>query len=127
MALLLSHAQQNPKSLTYLLVRISGSISVGCEVVPKTLAVRASEAWALRVVRPMGWLLLLTRWPRDLAKSLTEALLRRIVPRHWRPQTGLTDGEYEELFELAFQQGALARSEKEIILQIIQLDRRTAG
>src|SRR5207245_9774174 len=34
--------------------------------------------------------------------------------------------EYQELIELAFQQGALAQSEKEIILQIIQLDRRTA-
>jgi CBS domain containing-hemolysin-like protein len=42
-----------------------------------------------------------------------------------KPQKS-TDAEYQELVELAFQQGALAQSEKEIILQIIQLDRRAA-
>jgi len=36
------------------------------------------------------------------------------------------DEEYAELLELGFQQGALAQSEKEIILQIINLDRHTA-
>ncbi len=100
-------------------------VMVGCEVVPKTLAVRASETWALRVVGPMNWFLRLTRWPRELGRTLTEASLRRIVPKNWIPQVALTDEEYEELFELAYQQGTLARSEKEIILQIIQLDRRT--
>ena len=38
----------------------------------------------------------------------------------------MSDGEYKELVEMAFQQGTLARSEKEIILQIIGLDRQTA-
>jgi CBS domain containing-hemolysin-like protein len=38
----------------------------------------------------------------------------------------LADDEYRELLELAYQQGTLAQSEKEIILQIISLDRRTA-
>jgi CBS domain containing-hemolysin-like protein len=38
----------------------------------------------------------------------------------------LTDADYQELLELAYQQGTLAQSEKEIILQIIHLDRRTA-
>src|SRR6185295_3698181 len=33
--------------------------------------------------------------------------------------------DYQELLEVAFQQGTLAESEKEIILQIISLDRRT--
>src|SRR5205814_5001146 len=38
----------------------------------------------------------------------------------------LGDEEYQELLDLAYQQGTLAQSEKEIILQIISLDRRTA-
>src|ERR1700753_2403318 len=29
---------------------------VGCEVIPKTLAIRSPEAWALRVSRPMHFL-----------------------------------------------------------------------
>jgi putative hemolysin len=43
-----------------------------------------------------------------------------------KPQTHTADADYQELLELAYQQGALAQSEKEIILQIINLDRRTA-
>ena len=100
-------------------------ILLGCEVLPKTLAVRAAERWSLRVVGTMHTLQHLTQWPRKLAEQLNSTILRALVPQSWKPQTALTDEEYEELFELAYQQGTLARSEKEIILQIIQLDRRT--
>src|SRR5207248_6757391 len=48
------------------------------------------------------------------------------IPRTVQSQTALTDADYQELLELAYQQGTLAQSEKEIILQIIHLDRRTA-
>jgi CBS domain containing-hemolysin-like protein len=37
----------------------------------------------------------------------------------------LTDADYQELVEFAFQQGNLARSARDIILQIVNLDRRT--
>ena len=48
------------------------------------------------------------------------------IPKSITPQASLTDADYKELIELAFQQGTLAASEKEIILAIVQLDRRTA-
>jgi CBS domain containing-hemolysin-like protein len=38
----------------------------------------------------------------------------------------LTEAEYQELLDMAFRQGTLAESEKEIILQIISLDQRAA-
>ena len=38
----------------------------------------------------------------------------------------ITDAEYHELLDMAYRQGTLAESEKEIILQIISLDQRTA-
>jgi len=63
------------------------------------------------------------RW---LAQKLNEAVLKVIVPQSVKPQTALTDADYQELLELATQQGTLAEAEKEIILQIISLDRRTA-
>ncbi|MDW8310290.1 MAG: hemolysin family protein, partial [Verrucomicrobiales bacterium] len=101
-------------------------ILIGGEVVPKTLAVRRPDLWALRVApgllvfervaMPLSW----------LARRLNELILRLLVPASVKPQTTLTDAEYQELLELAAQQGALAASEKEIILQIIHLDRRTA-
>jgi len=101
-------------------------ILVGCEVAPKTLAVRTPEKWALRVARPMDFLQQFTGPFRRVAQRLDDMILRALVPRSFKPQAELTDEEYQELLELAFQQGTLARSEKEIILQIVGLDRQTA-
>ena len=102
-------------------------ILVGCEVVPKTLAVRAPEMWALRVARPMHLLLSVTRPVRQIAQRINTAILGALIPKSSKPQSVLSDEEYQELLELAYQQGTLARSEKEIILQIIGLDRQTAA
>jgi CBS domain containing-hemolysin-like protein len=99
---------------------------LGGEVVPKTLAIRVPEEWALRVARPMLLLVQLTRPLRQIAQRLNMAILHTVVPKSVQPNTALTDAEYQELVEMAYQQGTLARSEKEIILQIIRLDRRTA-
>jgi CBS domain containing-hemolysin-like protein len=101
-------------------------ILVGCEVIPKTLAVRAPDRWALIVARPMSLLQIVTRPAQHVAQRLNTAILRVTVPKSVRPQPTLSDEDYQELLELAYQQGTLAQSEKEIILQIINLDRRTA-
>jgi putative hemolysin len=101
-------------------------VLLGCEVVPKTLAVRAPERWSLWVATPMLVLQRLT-WPlRRLAQGANGLLLRLISTRTAVKSAELTDEEYRELLELACQEGAIAQSEKEILLQIIRLDRRTA-
>ena len=100
-------------------------ILFGCEVAPKALAVRRPEFWSLQVARPLGWLNSLARPVQRLAQATIRRLLEAALPKSFKPQSGLTDAEYRELVELAFQQGALAESEKEIILQIIRLDHRT--
>jgi CBS domain containing-hemolysin-like protein len=96
------------------------------EVMPKTLAVRRPEFWALRVARPLLFLekfgLVLCR----IAQKINTAILAALTPQSVKPQPTLSNDEYQELLELAYQQGTLAQSEKEIILQIISLDRRTA-
>jgi putative hemolysin len=101
-------------------------VLAGCEVVPKTLAVRMPDQWALRVAPVMIWLMRLTGWLRKFSQLVNGLLLRTTVTKTIKPQPQLTDEEYHELLELAYQQGTLAKSEKEIILQIISLDRRTA-
>jgi len=101
-------------------------ILIGCEVVPKTLAVRAPERWSLLVARPMSLLQMVTRPLQQAAQRTNGAILRTVVPRSLKPQAALSDEEYQELLDLAYQQGTLAQSEREIILQIISLDRRTA-
>jgi CBS domain containing-hemolysin-like protein len=101
-------------------------ILFGCEVLPKTLAVRQAEQWALRVARPMTWMQTIFKPLRQIAQRINNAILKAVIPQMVKPQTHTADADYQELLELAYQQGALAQSEKEIILQIINLDRRTA-
>jgi putative hemolysin len=99
-------------------------ILLGCEVLPKTLAVRQPERWARRT----GWLLLLfqrTTTPLSYAaQKMNEIILKLAAPQFAKPTPALTDGDYHELLEMAYQQGTLAESEKEIILQIVSLDQR---
>ncbi len=102
-------------------------ILIGCEVFPKTMAVRKPERWALRVAWPLSWALALSRPICRVSQRVNASILRQLAPSGLLPQSALTDADYQELLEMAYQQGTLAQSEKEIILQIISLDRRTAS
>lgn len=95
------------------------------EVLPKTFAVRRPDVWALRVARPLAWVHWLARPLHQLAQRLNRALMSVIIPASIKPQVTLTDADYQELVEVAFQQGNLARSARDIILQIVNLDRNT--
>lgn len=110
--------------IVYTVVGLFVLILFGCEVLPKTLAVRSPEDWAIRVSRLLLVLEKLALPLRLTAQKLNGFLLSGL-PKRIRPQTALADEEYQELLELAYQQGTLGQSEKEIILQIINLDRRT--
>jgi len=95
------------------------------EVLPKTMAVRRPDRWSLRVA-PLLSLSHTAMLPfRRVAQTMNSVILRAVVPRGAKPQTALTDADYQELLEMAYQQGALDASEKEIILAIISLDRHT--
>ena len=98
----------------------------GCEVLPKTLAVRHPEVWALRVARPLLFLEKIAWFVRQAAQKLNTAILSPAVSETGKAPAALNDEEYRELLELAYQHGSLAQTEKEIIVQIISLDRRTA-
>ncbi len=98
---------------------------LGCEVLPKTLAVRQPERWALRVSWPLLVFQKLTAPLHLAARGLNVAILKPAV-RQMDAPPALTDAEYQELLDMALQQGTLAESEREIILQIISLDQRTA-
>src|SRR6266540_4678725 len=54
-------------------------ILVGCEVVPKTLAVRAPERWSLLVARPMSILQRVTRPLQQGAQRTNSAIFRMVV------------------------------------------------
>jgi len=101
-------------------------VLLGCEVFPKTLAVRRPERWALRV----GWLLLVFQKISTpvyrAAQWLNSGFIKKPALQTSAPAPALTDAEYQELLDMAYRQGTLAESEKEIILQIISLDQRMA-
>ncbi len=100
-------------------------ILFGCEVLPKTLAVRRPEQWSLRVAAPLLILARLSLPVRQAAQKINAAILSALTPAMARPMPVLTDEEYQELLDLACQQGTLEQAEREIIVQIISLDRRT--
>jgi putative hemolysin len=101
-------------------------ILVGCEVIPKALGVRSPEFWSVRVAQPINWIVASTRPFRRVAQAFNDAVLRLIVPKSVKPQPLISEEEYEDLLNIAQQQGALGRSEKEMLLQILTLDQRTA-
>jgi putative hemolysin len=107
-----------------LLVLAAAVLLVG-EVLPKTLAVRQPEKWALRVAWPLLVFRKLTK-PFYRAAQWTNAAILKQAAAKASPPAAVTEAEYQELLELAWRQGTLEESEREIILQIISLDRRTA-
>ena len=112
-------------SLPATIVFLLGLVLIVGEVVPKALAVRAPDPWALRVASPLWLLMRVMRPLRQVAQRMHTAILRVTIPKSVRPHTRLNEDDYQELLELAVQQGTLAKSELEIILEIIRLDRRT--
>jgi CBS domain containing-hemolysin-like protein len=87
--------------------------------------VRRPEHWALRVAWPLLIFRRLTK-PFYRAAQWTNAAILKQAAAKATPPAAVTEAEYQELLELAWQQGTLEESEREIILQIISLDRRTA-
>ena len=55
-------------------------ILIGCEVWPKTLAVRRPEQWALRVVRPLSWVMRFSLPLCRVAQKVNAAILQAVVP-----------------------------------------------
>jgi len=123
-ALWMALAGRWPAAIT--IVSLLTLLLVGCEVFPKTMAVRKPEQWAVRVVRPLSLFLSMSLPLCRVAQSLNTTILKVLTMHSPQPQPVLTDADYQELLEMAYQHGALAQAEKEIILQIISLDRRTA-
>ncbi len=111
-------------ALALTMITLAALVLIGGEVLPKTLAVRKPEAWALRV----AWFLFafekLSKPFHRAAQRINAAILRK-ASQPATPAATLTEAEYQELLEMASAQGTLGESEKEIILQIISLDRRT--
>ena len=109
------------------LVALVLMILLGCEVIPKALAVRLPEKWSLAVVRPLRFMEWTARPLEKLADWMGDAI-NQWAPKRLRGEItrGGGDSDYQELLELGHQQGVLGQGEKEIIQEIIELDRKCA-
>ncbi|HRI14636.1 MAG TPA: DUF21 domain-containing protein, partial [Verrucomicrobiota bacterium] len=70
---------------------------LGCEVTPKALAVRSPEAWALRLARPLSWLVPASQPVRRMSQGFVQTVLRPLVRRAIPLPTGVSDEEYTDL------------------------------
>ena len=112
-------------ALALTMIALMALVLIGCEVFPKTLAVRRAERWAVRVAY---LLFIFERVSKPLHRA-AQWMNTKILGKAARTSTmsaRMTDAEYQELLEMAQQQGTLAETEKEIILQIVSLDQRVA-
>jgi len=112
-------------ALALIVIMLAAVVLLGCEVFPKTLAVRQPERWALRVAWPLFVFEKLSKPFYRVAQWLNSAILKRAAKQS-TATAKLSDAEYHELLDMAAAQGTLEESEKEIILQIISLDQRVA-
>ncbi|HTI72618.1 MAG TPA: hemolysin family protein [Candidatus Limnocylindria bacterium] len=109
----------------WLLAAVLGLIFV-CEVMPKALAVRSPETWAVRISPLLARMVNWSAPVRRLAQRIVDDILTKVTPSKVKPLPGVSSDEYADLIESAHQQGALAAQEKEILLQILSMDQRTA-
>lgn len=112
-------------ALALTMISLMALVLLGCEVLPKTLAVRRPDRWAVRVAWPLFFFEKVSKPLHRVAQWMNMAILGKAA-KPSMAAARLTDAEYQELLDMALQQGTLAETEKEIILQIISLDQRVA-
>ena len=118
--------QVTERHFLWVTLALAAGLLLFCEVVPKSLAMRHPEAWAPRVAFPMLWIMQISRPIRGVAQGANNLLLR-LLPNTKETEEPPSDEEYTELLELGWQSGTLGASEREIILNIMALDRRSVA
>lgn len=118
-------ARQFEWNMAGALVAAFTAVLAGGEILPKALAVRAPERWAVWTVPAVDLLGWVTLPVRRIAQWAIEKVLGWLVPTSLK-NAPITDEEYRELLDMAVQQGALGHSEREIIAELITLDRKCA-
>src|SRR5207244_13000467 len=106
------------------IVGLLALVLIGGEVLPKTLAVRKPEQWALQVARPLSFVVAFSKPLCRIAQKINAAILQRAIPKSFRPHTALTDRSEEHTSELQSPDHLVCRLllEKKKIQTLIQRD-----
>ena len=97
-----------------------------CVLIPKILASKYHEAWAVCMAKPVLLILWLDKPLKAMSEFISEKIIHGLVPKNLEPDEVSSEEEFAELIDLAYQQGVIERSEREILKEIIKLDQKTA-
>jgi len=97
-----------------------------CVLIPKILASKYLGAWEQRIAKPALLVLWLAKPLGLMSEFICEKIMHTLVPKNLEPDEVTSEEEFAELIDLAYQQGVIERSEREILNEIIKLDQKTA-
>jgi len=90
------------------------------ELTPKVFAVRNSEAFSLRVVRPLSWFGRLVSVPVAVVEPLTDAVIEFLAPVKQKTEPAVTRRELEVLVKMGEEAGEVRSREKELVDYIFE-------
>ena len=101
-------------------------IALLCDIIPKTLTLKAPHNWVLLPAKPIYLFHLIMKPLGFLAEKISNTSSNLLIPRGLKSNFITTEEEFAELIDWAYQQGVLERSEREMMIEIIKLDQKTA-
>lgn len=124
--LILAYQKVNIAHFTALLVILMILIVLLCEILPKTLAIKSPQIWLIKLSKPVYLFFKLSIPISNLVEKINNLTLKLLIPKGLKPNSTTTEQEFAELIDWAYQQGVLEKSEREILEEIIKLDKKTA-
>ena len=101
-------------------------IAFYCVLISKKLAFKFLEAWETRLAKPVLLILWLAKPLGFMSEFICKKIMHSLTPKNFHPEEVTSEEEFAELIDLAYQQGVIERSEREILNEIIKLDQKTA-
>ena len=97
-----------------------------CILIPKILASKFLDVWETRIAKPVLLIIRLAKPLGAMSEFISEKIIHGLIPKNFQPDKVTSEEEFAELIDLAYQQGVVERSEREILSEIIKLDQKTA-
>ena len=102
-------------------------IFFSCVVFSKILVFKYNDTLKTRFAKPVFAILWLAKPLGVMSEFICEKIILSLIPtKKLEPDEVTSDEEFSELIDMAYQQGVIERSEREILNEIIKLDQKTA-
>jgi CBS domain containing-hemolysin-like protein len=105
---------------------LSMFVLIFCEITPKTIAIRNSERWALRLAGPVRGLTWLLGWLVRLLAAIPPQIVRLFGGGNLQKSPFVTEEEIRMLVGTAEEEGVIEEEEEQMIHSIFEFGDRTA-